>query len=215
MRTGILGGTFNPPHVGHLVCAQEALDQLGLDRVTLMPARTPPHKEVPDDPGADVRLQLCALAVAGDERLVVSDLELGREAPSYTVDTLRALHDDRPGDELTFIVGADMALSLATWREPEEVLRLARLAVTERDGARREEIAAAVAPLHDGSRMTFFDMPRLDISSTALRARVAEGRPIRYLVPDAVAAEVAARGLYRPGAVSATGTSPIREEHPA
>lgn len=212
--TGILGGTFNPPHVGHLVCAQEALDQLELDRVTLMPAHTPPHKQVPEDPGADVRLRLCELAVAGDERFAVSDLELRREGPSYTVDTLRALHDDRPGDELTFIVGADMALSLATWREPEEVLRLARLGVAERDGARREDIAAVVAPLHDGSRVTFFDMPRLDVSSTALRRRVAEGRPIRYLVPDAVAAEVAARGLYRPGAAAA-GPSPIREEHPA
>jgi nicotinate-nucleotide adenylyltransferase len=214
-RIGLLGGTFNPPHVGHLVCAQEAHERLGLDRVLLLPARTPPHKAVPEDPGPEVRLALCERAVAGDERFAVSDLELRREGPSYTVDTLRALHEHRPGDELTFIVGADMALSLATWREPGEVLRLARLAVAARDGARSEEIAAAVAPFHDGTRLDRFEMPRLDVSSTLIRRRVAEGRPVRWLVPDAVAAEIAARGLYRPGAVAPGHPIPTMEEHPA
>jgi nicotinate-nucleotide adenylyltransferase len=214
VRAGILGGTFNPPHLGHLVCAQEALDQLGLERVVLMPAAAPPHKEVAGDPGAEVRLALCAAAVAGDERFEVSDLELRREGPSYTVDTLRALHEHRPGDELTFIVGADMALSLASWREPDEVLRLARLAVAGRDGSRRDDVAAAVAPYHDGTRLEQFEMPRLDISSTQIRRRVAESRPIRWLVPDAVAGQIAARGLYRDGA-PATGrpTSTTEEYH--
>lgn len=215
MRLGLLGGTFNPPHVGHLVCAQEAHERLGLDRVILLPARRPPHKEVPEDPGADVRLALLELAVAGDERFAASDLELRRAGPSYTVDTLRALHDDRPGDELTFIVGADMALSLATWREPGEVLRLARLAVAQRDGARREAIAAAVAPFHDGTRLDQFEMPRLDVSSTQIRRRVAEGRPVRWLVPDAVAAEIRRRGLYRDPVPDPGRPTPTTEEHPA
>ncbi len=208
-RVGILGGTFNPPHVGHLVCAQEARDQLALDRVVLMPAGTPPHKEIADDPGAEARLDLCRLAVAGDPVLGVCAVELERAGPSYTADTLRVLHDREPGDELTFIVGGDMAESLPTWHEPREILRLARLAVAERDEVRAGDLGARLRPLHDGTRIVFFDMPRLDVSSTDLRRRVAEGRPIRHLVPDAVADEIAAHGWYRPTA----GVSPTEQEH--
>ena len=195
-RLGILGGTFNPPHLGHLVCASEAADQLGLDRVVLMPVAVPPHKEAPDDPGAQERLALCELAAEGDERLAVSRLEIDRGGPSYTVDTLRVLHDTGPEHELTFIVGGDQALGLPTWREPGEVLRLASLAVAERSGAARREIVERLAgfPLE---RVRFFDMPRLDVSSSELRARVAAGRPIRYLVPTAVAERIAEHGLYR------------------
>jgi nicotinate-nucleotide adenylyltransferase len=196
VRLGLLGGTFNPPHLGHLVMAQEALDQLGLDRVALVPAAVPPHKAVVGDPGAEVRARLCELAVGEDPRFAVDRLELDRQGPSWTVDTLRELHARSPEDELTFIVGADIARGLPTWREPEAVLGLARLAVAERDGVRRAELAEQLAPMHDGTRITFFDMPRMDLSSSVLRRRVAEGRPIRFLVPDAVADEVAARGLY-------------------
>jgi nicotinate-nucleotide adenylyltransferase len=193
---GILGGTFNPPHVGHLVMVQEALSQLGLDRVVLMPVAQSPHKEALEDPGADVRLELCRLATAGDDRLEVSDLEIERGGASYTVDTLRALHDRVPEHALTFIVGGDMAYSLPSWREPEAILELARLAVAERLDLRREEIAERLGPLHSGDRVAFFDMPRIDISSSAIRERVAAGRPIRYLVPDAVAEAIRDRRLY-------------------
>jgi len=194
---GILGGTFNPPHVGHLVMVLEALDQLDLDRVLLMPVAHPPHKEAPADPGADVRLELCRLAIGGEDRVDVSDLEIERGGASYTVDTLRALHERDPEHALTFIVGGDMAYSLPTWREPEAVLRLARLAVAERDGLRREDIAERLEPLHDGDRVVYFDMPRIDLSSSAVRDRVAAGRPIRYLVPDPVVDAIRARSLYR------------------
>jgi nicotinate-nucleotide adenylyltransferase len=197
---GILGGTFNPPHMGHLVMAQEALDQLDLDRVMLMPVAVPPHKEAGQDPGGAARVELCRLAVAGDERLDVSTLEVERGGASFTVDTLRELHDLEPEHDLTFIVGGDMAQSLPAWREPEAILRLARLAVAEREGVRREDIARRLDPLHDGDRVVFFDMPRIDVSSSGIRRRVAEGRPIRYLVPDAVAEAVAERGLYRQAA---------------
>ena len=193
---GILGGTFNPPHIGHLVMVQEALDQLDLDRVFLMPVAQPPHKEALADPGADVRLDLCRLAAAGDDRLEVSDLEIRRGGSSYTVDTLRALHERDPEHSLTFIVGGDMAHSLPSWREPEAVLELARLAVAEREDLRREDIADRLAPLHSGDRVVFFDMPRIDISSSAIRDRVATGRPIRHLVPDLVAEAIRARRLY-------------------
>jgi nicotinate-nucleotide adenylyltransferase len=176
------------------VCAQEALEQLGLDRVELVPARVPPHKEVPDDPGPEVRLELCRLAVAGDAALGVCDLELRRPGPSFTVDTLREL--DAEDQELTFIVGGDMALSLPAWREPAEVLRLARLAVAERGEARREAIERTLAP-YGGARQDFFTMPRIDISSTDVRLRAAARRRVRGLVPDAVAAAIAQQGLYR------------------
>jgi len=194
---GILGGTFNPPHMGHLVMAQEALDQLDLDRVVLMPVAVPPHKEAREDPGAAARLELCRLAVAGDERFEVSSLETDRGGASFTVDTLKELHDVEPEHDLTFIVGGDMAQSLPAWREPEAILALARLAVAEREGVRREDIVRRLDSLHDGSRVVFFDMPRIDISSSSIRRRVAEGRPVRYLVPDAVAAAIAQQGLYR------------------
>ena len=197
MRIGILGGSFNPPHIGHLVMAQEALEQLELDRVVLMPVALPPHKELDEDPGAEERFELCRLAVAKDERFEVSRLELDRGGPSYTADTLREIHALSPGDDLVFIVGGDNAERLGSWREPETVLELATLAVAEREGIRRTDIAARVAALHDGTRIVFFDMPRLDVSSSEVRRRVRAGRPIRYLVPDDVARIIGARGYYR------------------
>jgi len=199
LKLGILGGTFNPPHIGHLICAQEALDQLALDRVVLMPAGQPPHKQIAADPGAQARLAMCEAAVAGEQRFAVSRLELERDGRSYTVDTLRALHDQHPQDDLTFIVGGDMARSLPTWREPEAVLELATLAVAERAGSEREDIRGELRALRgaSGDRVRFFEMPRIDVSSSLVRERVAGGRPIRYLVPDAVADAIAQNGWYR------------------
>ena len=194
---GILGGTFNPPHIGHLVCAQEARSQLQLDRVVLMPVHTPPHKAALDDPGPEARLALCQAAIAGDEELEISALEIERGGSSYTVDTLRALHGSREGDDLTFIVGGDMASSLPSWREPEAVLELARVAVAEREEHRRQEIAERLDGLGGADeRIVFFTMPRLDISSSDIRRRIAEGRPIRWLVPAEVCDEIERRGLY-------------------
>jgi nicotinate-nucleotide adenylyltransferase len=197
LRLGVLGGTFNPPHVGHLICAQEAHARLELDRVVLMPAGVPPHKDVQADPGAEARHELCRLAIGGDERFDVSRLELDRPGRSYTVDTLRALHDHSPQDDITFIAGGDMARSLPSWREPEAVLSLATLAVAERAADERDAIAAVIAPLSGSERVRFFDMPRIDVSSSLVRERAASGLPIRYLVPDAVAAAIARNGWYR------------------
>jgi len=198
-RVGILGGTFNPPHIGHLVCAREALEQIGLDRVVLMPAAVPPHKPVPDEPGAAARLQMCELAVACDPRLATSDIELRRAGPSYTVDTLRELQQRSPSDELTLIVGGDMAAAFPTWRDPHGILELARLAVVARTDVDSAVITGRLATV-DGfqERVTFFEMPRLDISSSLLRCRVAEGRSIRHLVPAAVADLIAERRWYSP-----------------
>ena len=200
MRTGILGGTFNPPHLGHLVCAQEAYLQLHLDRVMLIPAWIPPHKPVEDEPGAGHRLELCRLAFERDEsRFAVSDLEIRREGTSYTVDTLQELHSRAPDSELYLIVGADIAAGLPKWRDPERVLSLATLAVAERPGTERAVVERALGELSGGDRARFFDMPEIGISSTMLRSRVREGQPIRYLTPDAVSGYVARHNLYRDG----------------
>ena len=197
-RIGILGGSFNPPHLAHLVCASEAAAQLALDRVLLTPVAAPPHKDADRDPGPQERLELCRLAIVGDGRLGVCDVEVRRGGPSYTVDTLRELHARDPEDDLTFIVGGDIALGLPSWHEPEAVLGLARLAVAERSGSGRQDIATRLAErFADAPPPVFFDMPRLDISSSQIRRRVAEGRPIRYLVPDPVAEHIARGRLYR------------------
>jgi len=195
-RVGLLGGTFNPPHLAHLVCAQEALIQLELDRVLLVPVAVAPHKAIEGDPGVEHRVAMCEAAVASDERFGVSRADADREGPSYTVDLLGALSGE---DELTFVVGGDMAHSLPAWRDPEGVLALARLGVAEREGVRRADVAERLAGLAGGpERLCFFDMPRIDISSSLIRRRAAAGLPVRYLVADAVAAYIERERLYRP-----------------
>ena len=197
MRIGILGGTFNPPHLGHLICAQEAYLQLELDRVTLIPARIPPHKRVEEEPGPDHRLELCRAAVRGDDRFDVSDVEILREGPSYTVDTLELLHSRESESELFLIVGGDIAAGLPKWREPERVLSLATLAVAGRRGTSRAEVDEALSRLPGGERARFFQMPTISVSSTVLRRRVRDGQPIRYYVPDAVVSYIDRHRLYR------------------
>jgi len=195
---GILGGSFNPPHVGHLVCAQQAHAQLGLDAVVLMPVAVPPHKEAGEDPGAEHRVALCRAAAEPDERITVSTHEVDRGGPSYTVDTLTALHDAHPEDELTFIVGGDMAASLPSWRAPERIAELAAFAVAERGDAQREAVTSELLAAGMPVQPTFLDMPRIDISSSDIRGRVARQEPIRYLVPDGVEEYIAAHRLYLP-----------------
>jgi nicotinate-nucleotide adenylyltransferase len=203
-RIGVFGGTFNPPHVGHLACVGAAISQLGLERVLLMPVARPPHKQALEDPGAEHRVAMCRLAVAGDRRVEVSELEVERGGPSYTVDTLRALHQANPQDELTFLAGGDMAASLPGWREPEQVLRLARFAVAEREGAERAEVERALAGLAGRDRVEFFEMPRIDVSSSAIRRAIAAGRAVRDLMPDTVARYIEDHGLYGAPAGSRT-----------
>jgi nicotinate-nucleotide adenylyltransferase len=195
-RIGILGGTFNPPHVAHLICAQEALIALDLDGVVWMPARVPPHKPVPDEPGIEHRLSLCRHATAEDRRFEVSDLEALRNGPSYTVDTLEQLKSTGPDTELFMIVGADVAAGLPSWHQAERVLEQAQLAVAARPGTARSEVESALAGLGGAERARFFPMPAVGVSSTMVRERVRAGRPIRYLVPDAVADYIYSHDLY-------------------
>jgi nicotinate-nucleotide adenylyltransferase len=196
MRIGILGGTFNPPHLGHLVAAQEAHRELGLDQVVLIPAAIPPHKPVEDEPGAPHRLELCRQAVGDDARFTVSDLELRRDGPSFTVDTLDILRSQSPSDDLFLILGADIAAGLPRWHEPERVLELATVAIARRRGTAETAVQGALAQLQGGDRARFFQMPRIGISSTMVRDRVRAGQPIRYFVPDGVMHYIARHRLY-------------------
>jgi nicotinate-nucleotide adenylyltransferase len=194
---GILGGTFNPPHRGHLALARHARAELGLERVLLVPTHSAPHKGDDEDPGPERRLEMCRLAVGSEEGgpgLEVCGLEVERGGPSYTVDTLKAISESDPEAELTFIVGADMARTLGTWREPRELVELARLAVAEREDAGREDVLRALDPL--GARVGFLEMGMLDVSSSQVRDRVRHGEPIEGLLAPAVAEYIAEHGLY-------------------
>jgi len=162
----------------------------------LMPARIPPHKPVEHEPGVDHRLELCRLAVQGDDRFSVSDLELARPGPSYTVDTLEELNSSEPNNELFLIVGGDIAAGLPQWREPERVLALATLAVARRRGTAWASIESALRGLRGGERARFFRMPQIGVSSTFVRERVRAKQPIRYIVPDQVATYIARHRLY-------------------
>jgi nicotinate-nucleotide adenylyltransferase len=196
VRIGILGGTFNPPHLGHLACAQEAYIQLQLDEVLLIPTRTPPHKLLRDDPGPGHRLELCRLAVGSDDRFAVSDLEVRRDGPSYTVDTLEELHAIVQDSDLYLILGGDIATGLPQWREPERVLSLSTLAVVDREGTPRAAIESALDRLSADECVRFFTMPQIAISSTLLRGRLQARQPVRYLAPDAVIDYIERHQLY-------------------
>ena len=188
MRIGILGGTFDPPHLGHLIAAQDTFDAVSLDRILFIPASVPPHKRHDVVTAPDLRLRMVSAAVEHDPRFEVSDVELRRSGPSYTVDTLRELNSRLPGDELFLLAGVDQVREFDTWREPAEVLRCARLIMLTRGGIED-------APGNDIVHTTV-PVTRIDISSTLVRQRVRAGLPIRYLVPAAVEKIILAERLY-------------------
>jgi nicotinate-nucleotide adenylyltransferase len=163
-----------------------------LDEVVLMPVGRAPHRAVEPEPGPEERWELCRLAAEGAEWLSASRAEVDRPGPSYTADTL----DSLAAGELVFLVGADQALQLSGWHEPERVLRAAALGVVEREGIAIDEVQAAVARVGN-ARIEAFTMPRIDVSSTDVRRRIADGRPYRFLVPGQVADRIERVGLYR------------------
>jgi nicotinate-nucleotide adenylyltransferase len=178
------------------VCAQEALVQLELERVLFIPVGVPPHREIDLDPGAEARLEMVELAVADDERFEASRVELDRDAPSYTSDTLDQLAKESPKDELFLILGGDQAAALASWHEPEQVLERATVVVFERVSWGRNAIGIKIGRLPGAQRVRYLDMPQIQVSSSAIRRRVREGLPIRYLVPDSVREYIETKGLY-------------------
>ena len=192
MVTGIFGGSFNPPHVGHLALAEACAEAAGLDRVLWIPAAVSPHKVgAAGMAPAEARLAMVRAAIAGNDRFEVSDLEIARGDVSYTVDTLRQLREAH--DDLALILGGDSLRGFPSWREPEAIARLARLVVYRRPG---DGVDLGTLPGWLVARVTVVNGPLLEISSTDLRARLAAGRTVRYLVPDAVRQIVEADGLY-------------------
>jgi len=199
-RVGLLGGTFDPVHIGHLIAALEARHALALDRVVLLPARTPPHK--PDRVPSPVRHRLAMLALALEQEpgLEVGRIDLDRPGPHFTVDTLRiarAAWGMGTADRLWFIMGADSLADLPRWRDPPGILALARLAVVPRPGVQPdlEELERAVPGL--GARVDWVAGPAIGVSASDIRAREATGRPVRHQVPAAVEAYMVEHALYR------------------
>jgi len=194
----VLGSAFNPPHVGHMVLAQEAAAQLGLSIVLLVPTGRAPHKRIADDPGLAVRLEMAAAAADGGpielERYEADEARRSEE-PSYAFRTLEELAS-RGNEDLVWIMGADAAAGLGEWRRPERIFELARIAIAERRGVRRRDVDAVLERLGAAERAAFVEMPEIGVSSSMVRERVAAGRPIRYLVPDAVAELIVERNLY-------------------
>lgn len=187
MKIGVFGGTFDPPHVGHLIVATEAAERLGLDRVLLVPASIPPHKRHRSTTDPALRLEMVRAAVTDDPLLEVSTIELDREGASYTVDTLRALKEEHAEAELFLLIGADQWAEFDTWRSGDEVRRLATICVLERQG---ESGAVEGDVVH-------VPVTRIDLSSSWIRARVARGLSIRHMVSDRVLLIVSRAGLYR------------------
>lgn len=188
MRTGVFGGTFDPPHVGHLVVAGDVHRRLGLDRLVFVPAADPPHKQGRVRTPAALRLEMVQAAVDRDERFLVDDLELKRLGPSYTVETLLEFRRRDPEGDLYFLMGADAVRDFPSWREPDRIARLATLVLMAREGD--------TAP--DGTYPVLrVPVMRLDIAATEIRRRVAAGVPFRYLVTEPVRAIIERENLYR------------------
>lgn len=193
MTVGLLGGTFDPPHVGHVALARRAIEALGLDRLVVVVVGEAPHKTVGTP--ADVRYRLAEAAFADRPGVELSRFELDRPGPSFTVDTARWAEDCF--DDPVFIVGADEFADFPEWREPDAILRHLRLAVATRPGTSNERLDAVRATLAHPERVTDFELDPVPVSSRDIRARVARGEPIDGLVPPAVARLIAAEGLYR------------------
>jgi nicotinate-nucleotide adenylyltransferase len=191
LRLGIFGGTFDPIHIGHLIVAELARCLLPLDRVLFVPARIPPHKgSVPTDPNH--RLHMTDLATRDNPAFEVSDLELRRDGPSYTVETLRDLREENPADtEHYLLMGADSARDLESWKDHQVLLEEATVVVLNRSGVRRADLPERIE-----RRATVLSTPVIEISSSDIRRRIRDGGSIRYLVTDPVERYVRSEGLY-------------------
>jgi nicotinate-nucleotide adenylyltransferase len=214
-RIGILGGTFNPVHYGHLAAAEEVRDRLKLDRVLFIPAFLPPHKDE-DLPSAVQRLEMVRLAISGNQLFKASDIEIKRGGRSYTVDTIEELHQHYPGTELFFITALDSFLEIKTWKDWERLLSVCTFVVLSREGyrfgdlaalglqgVRAEDLASLDSRVRDettlsvgGSRIVLERIPYYEISSTDIRQRIQRGRSIKYLLPEPVERYIIENKLY-------------------
>lgn len=190
-RIGIFGGSFDPIHLGHLILAEQAREQLGLRKVLFIPAHMPPHKQSRAMTDGKSRMAMIEMAVAGNPAFAACDVELRRGGVSYTIDTLKAIQEEHPADELVLLLGADMVADIPNWREPGEIVRTAIIAAAERPGSGKTFTSPSPA-----ARLERIEMPAVEISSTEIRARIAAGRSVRYFVPASVDAFIQAHCLY-------------------
>lgn len=186
MKIGILGGTFNPPHLGHLILAQEALEQLELEKVFFIPASTPPHKSS-RSLKPKIRLKMVSLAIAGNSKFKVLDLEIKRKGVSYTVETLLELKKMYPRAKLYLIIGSDLAADIANWKNPDKIKEIANIAVAKRKGF----------PLLSRENFLFLDTSEVDISSSLVRIRAQAKKSIKYLVPGKVEKFIIKNSIYK------------------
>jgi nicotinate-nucleotide adenylyltransferase len=194
---GVLGGTFDPPHIGHLVIAQEALRQLSLTRLIFAPTRQPPHKPPIGITPIEHRLAMVRLAISAHPEFSISDVDVDRAGPTYTVDTMKLLHQQYPEDELYFIMGMDSLANILTWRSPDRLIQICRLAVFNRPGFSVDLNALETQLPGLEKRIALLPAPSLDIAASDLQRRVRAGQSIAHLVPDAVGTYIVEHGLYR------------------
>lgn len=198
MKLGLLGGTFDPVHFGHLLLAEQCREQCGLDAVWFLPAGSPPHKRRDVMPGRQ-RFEMLQLAIAGHAAFSVCDRELKREGTTYTVDTLAELHAEQPDAELFFLIGADSLHDLPSWREPKRILELATIVAVNRGDRPLPELDGIRDNLGElsATRIQFATMPGCELSATDIRERVAAAKSIRYMTPRAVEVYIQQHELYR------------------
>jgi nicotinate-nucleotide adenylyltransferase len=197
VRVGLLGGTFDPPHYGHLILAEVAREELNLGQVFFLPNGQPPHKAAPEVTPAAHRYVMTELACASHPRFFVSRAEMERSGPSYTLDTVRTFQQELgPAAQLFFLVGMDSVLEMPTWHEPERLLEEAQVIAAPRPGSEVASLEKAIGA-EWAAKIGLLEMPLVGISATDLRQRVREGRSLRYLTPEPVIAYIAKHGLYR------------------
>jgi nicotinate-nucleotide adenylyltransferase len=201
MRLGVFGGTFDPVHLGHLILAEQCREQAKLDQVLFVPAARPPHKHEHELTKYDQRVEMLALAISGHPAFRIDELEKSRPGPSFTYLTLEELRQRHPQAELCLLIGADSLQDLPQWVQPRRILELATLVVTPRPGSELPELNALRQGLaletHFPLRLQLVHAPLIDIASRDIRARIAQGRSVRYMIPRAVEAYIGEKGLYR------------------
>jgi len=198
-RLGIMGGTFDPIHYGHMVAAETARIELGLDIVLFIPTGMPPHKVDNPVTDANLRFEMVEMSIRSNKNFKVSRMEIERDGPTYTIDTLRILHNLFPDQELYFITGTDALKELLTWREPEEIIRLARIVGASRPGYDSRDLLAKIYRQYPFTKDRIYqlEVPALAISSTDIRSRVQNQKSIRYLLPEEVRLFIKTNKLYQ------------------
>ncbi len=192
MRIGIYGGSFNPPHIAHLIFGEMLYEELQLDKMIFVPSATPPHKKNTNLLDAQKRLRLLQLAISGNERFEVSDIEIQRGGTSYTIDTINALDKVNKNATLYLVVGTDNLVIFHQWKNYQEILDKCTPVAIHRPGIRTDDVQENIL-----ARTKFVELPLFDISSTGIRQRIRDGKSIRYLVPDSVYYEIGAKGFYK------------------